>query len=212
MGGSLFSYLAEVFALSDEEAMLRVQKQNDPQAFAVLNRRWRGRIERLCVRLTGDGHRAEDIVQEVFTRIFVHRGQYRHDGRFATYLWRVAVNACYDDLRRRRKRGELSLNEENGNGTMGEGLLESAEPSPESAAVSQEQADLVRRALQKLPEHYRAVVVLRHYEGLKFREIAKVLEIAEGTVKSRMAEALNRLERILQTTAGGEKVRSANQA
>jgi len=187
MGGSLFSYLAEVFALSDEEAMLRVQKQNDPQAFAVLNRRWRGRIERLCVRLTGDGHRAEDIVQEVFTRIFVH-------------------------LRRRRKRGELSLNEENGNGTMGEGLLESAEPSPESAAVSQEQADLVRRALQKLPEHYRAVVVLRHYEGLKFREIAKVLEIAEGTVKSRMAEALNRLERILQTTAGGEKVRSANQA
>ncbi len=212
MGGSLFSYLSEVIALSDEDAMLRIQKQNDPHAFAVLNRRWRSRIERLCVRLTGDAHRAEDIAQEVFTRIFVHRSQFRHDGRFSTYLWRVAVNACYDDQRRRRRRGELSLNEENGHGGNGQAALESTEPSPATTAARQEQAELVRRALMKLPKHYRTVVALRHYEGLKFREIAEVLEIAEGTVKSRMAEALNRLERLLKPTLGDETVRSVNQA
>jgi RNA polymerase sigma-70 factor (ECF subfamily) len=213
MGGSLFSILSDTFALSDEQAMLRVQKQNDPNAFAVLNRRWRSRIERLCGRLTGDAHRAEDIAQEAFTRIFVNRHQFRHDGKFSTYLWRVAVNACYDDQRLRRKRGEISLSlHQNNDGPDGRDLLVSAEIPPEAQAQKKEKADLVRRALMKLPHHYRSVLVLRHYEGLKFREIAQVLDIAEGTVKSRMAEALNRLERALTPTLGAQTHRSAHQA
>ena len=61
--------------------------------------------------------------------------------------------------------------------------------------AEKERAELVREAILRLPEHYRAVVVLRHYEGLKFRQIAEVLDIPEGTVKSRMAEALSRLAR-----------------
>ena len=70
--------------------------------------------------------------------------------------------------------------------------------SPEKSLVNDERAQSLRRALQQLPEHYRDVVVLRHYEGLKFREIADVLQIPEGTVKSRMAEALTRLTRRLR--------------
>ena len=73
----------------------------------------------------------------------------------------------------------------------------SVETTPESELQNREQAELVREALQKLPEHYRAVVVLRHYEDLKFREIADVLDIPEGTVKSRMAEGLQQLSEIL---------------
>ena len=212
MGGSLFSYLSEVFALSDEQAMLRVQKRSDQHAFAILNQRWRERIVRLCGRLTGDVHRAEDIAQEVFMRLFVKRDQYRHDGRFSTYLWWIAINTCYDEQRRRQRRGERSLNAANNDNSTGEALLESAEPSPEEAAIQQEQAEQVRRALLKLPKHYRTVVVLRHYEGLKFREIAEVLEIAEGTVGSRLTEALSQLERQLRSELGNKTSPSINQA
>jgi RNA polymerase sigma-70 factor (ECF subfamily) len=72
------------------------------------------------------------------------------------------------------------------------------EPAPDIAAASSEEGEVVRRALLKLPESYRAVLILRHYEGLKLREIGEVLEIPEGTVNSRMAEALARLSRILE--------------
>ena len=71
-------------------------------------------------------------------------------------------------------------------------------PAPDAQAESQERGESVRRALSELPEQYREVVVLRHYEGLKFREIGEVLGIPEGTVKSRMAEALGQLNRLLK--------------
>jgi len=211
MGGSILSKLSDVFGLSDEQAMQRVQKQDDSQAYALLVQRWRGRIQRLCGRLTGDAHRAEDVAQEVFTKIFLHRHSYRHEGRFSTFIWRVAINACHDERRRQRRRNEYSLNEENSLGQTGIETLESTVPCPSTAAVNQEQVKLVRQALLNLPEHYRSVVVLRHYEGLKFREIAEVLEIAEGTVKSRMAEALSRLERALKPQLGDAAVRTINQ-
>ena len=78
----------------------------------------------------------------------------------------------------------------------------SPEVEPDGAASVKERATLVRLALLRLPEAYRTVVVLRHYEDLKFREIAEVLGVPEGTVKSRMAEAMTQLTRILQPTVG----------
>ncbi len=211
MGGSILSKLSDLFGLSDEQAMLRVQKQDDSQAYAVLVQRWRGRIQRLCGRLTGDAHRAEDVAQEVFTKIFLHRHSYRHQGRFSTFIWRVAINACHDERRRQKRRNEYSLDKENSLGQTGIEALESADPGPSTMAVNQEQVNIVRQALMNLPEHYRSVVVMRHYEGLKFREIADVLEIAEGTVKSRMAEALSRLERALKPQLSDAAVRTIKQ-
>jgi len=73
-----------------------------------------------------------------------------------------------------------------------------AEAPPDDQLVSSERAEGVRRALQQLPDPYRTVIVLRHYENLKFREIAEVLEIPEGTVKSRMAEAMVQLSLLLR--------------
>ena len=81
-----------------------------------------------------------------------------------------------------------------------------AHAAPDVALEEKERAEVVRRALLRLPEDYRAVVILRHYEGLKFREIAGVLGIPEGTVKSRMATALDRLARHPQLAHDGETV------
>jgi len=113
-------------------------------------------------------------------------------------MWRVALNLCHDELRRRRIRGEFSLDAmKEADGAATEGFV-ADEPPPDAQAQSQERGELVRRALAELPGHYREVVVLRHYEGLKFREIGDVLGIPEGTVKSRMAEALEQLNRLLK--------------
>ena len=179
----------------DEHLMWRVKMDDDARAFATLMQRWQKPIHSLCTRMTGDVHRAEDLCQDAFARLFARRKGYEPSGRFSTFLWRIALNLCYDELRKLKRRPELPLvesAEEDGEvAAPSEGL------SPDAIVAGEERAAAVRDALQQLAEPYRVVVVLRHYEGLKFREIADVLDIPEGTVKSRMAEALSQLSRML---------------
>jgi RNA polymerase sigma-70 factor (ECF subfamily) len=192
--------LSSIIAASDEQVMWRVRTEDDAEAFAHLVNRWERAIQRLCMRMLGDAHRGEDLAQEAFARLYAKRADYEPAGRFSTYLWRVAMNLCYDELRRLKRRPETSLEIESADGEERFSLLDghaAAGKSPDSELENREQAEIVRRALQELPEHYRAVVVLRHYEDLKFREIAEVLELPEGTVKSRMSEGLQQLSEIL---------------
>jgi RNA polymerase sigma-70 factor (ECF subfamily) len=190
MARRLSKLLPQLFTPSDEQLIWRVQQDDDSAAFGELARRWETPVRRLCERMTGDPHKGEDLAQEAFTRIFVRRMEFEPDGKFSTFLWRVALNLCYDELRRRQRRPESSLDELVDDEAI---ALPVDEPSPSARLEEQERGQTVRAALQRLPEHYRAVVVLRHYEELKFREIAGVLGIPEGTVKSRMAEALDQL-------------------
>ena len=186
-----------LFAITDEQAMWRVRMEDDEAAFAQLVRRWEGPIQRLCLRMTGDAHRGEDLAQEAFSRVFTRRKDYEPNGRFSTWLWRIALNLCYDELRRRQRRGETSL-EGGGEAVAALEAFVAPESAPDKSLLEQERGEWVRRALMQLPEAYRTVLVLRHYENLKFREIAVVLEVPEGTVKSRMAEALTRMSRLLK--------------
>lgn len=179
--------------------MWRVQHADDHAAFARLVERWETPIQRLCARMTGDLHRAEDLAQEAFARVFSKRHAYEPGGKFSTWLWRIALNLCRDELRRRQRHPETSLESGHEAGEeSGADELPAGTPSPAEAVAALEQAEVVRQALLRLPEHYRTVVVLRHYEGLKFNEIAEVLGIPEGTVKSRMSEGLSRLAVLLR--------------
>ena len=171
--------------------MWRVKTDDDAQAFAQLMERWQGPILGLCTRMIGDTHRGEDLAQEVFARLFARRKRYEATGKFSTFLWRVALNICYDELRKNKRRREFSLDETDDGEPAVE--FEADGAAPDQRMVEDERADAVRRALVELAEPYRVVVVLRHYEGLKFREIADVLGIPEGTVQSRMSEALSQL-------------------
>lgn len=191
--------LTSLFAANDEQLMWRVKLDDDASAFARLMARWEKPIQHLCFRMTGDAHRAEDLAQTAFTRVFARRAEWEPTGKFSTFLWRVALNLCHDDLRRQRRRGEFSLEAlmELDSAEAQEGFV-AGEPTPDAQMESSERGELVRNALGRLPAHYREVVVLKHYEGLKFREIGEVLGIPEGTVKSRMAEALGQLNRLLK--------------
>ena len=191
--------------------MWRVQTQDDENAFAQLVRRWDGPIRRVCVRMLGDEHLGGDLAQETFVRVFARRKEYRADAKFSTWLWRIALNLCYDELRRKHRRNEAALDERYP-GTVA--LLEAfvaPEPAPDQALANSERSQLVRKALAQLPETYRTVLILRHYEDLKFREIAEVLGLPEGTVKSRMAEGLTQLSRLIGSSAAREAANMKNQ-
>jgi RNA polymerase sigma-70 factor, ECF subfamily len=183
--------------MSDEQAMWRVRMEDDEGAFAQLVRRWEGPIQRLCARMTGDAHQGEDLAQETFVRVFAKRKDYQPTARFSTWLWRIALNLCYDELRRRQRREESSLDEADGAATALAAFV-APEPAPDKKLAESERGELVRAAVMGLADTYRTVLVLRHYENLKFREIAEVLDVPEGTVKSRMAEALGQLGRRLR--------------
>lgn len=184
--------------------MWRVRQADDQVAFAQLVRRWLGPIQRLCERMTGDVHAAEDLAQDAFVRVFTRRREYEASGKFSTWLWRIALNLCYDELRRRQRR-EKTIFENQGEEPVAalEGLM-SPEAPPDKSLLDRERAALVQRALDELPEIYRTVLVLRHYEDLKFREIAEVLGVPEGTVKSRMADAMTLFGRSVKPKLSGK--------
>ncbi|HWX20503.1 MAG TPA: sigma-70 family RNA polymerase sigma factor [Candidatus Binatia bacterium] len=198
MKGLAFSALSLLCSRTDEEAMCRVKTHDDHHEFARLLKRWEEPIRRLCTRMTGDAHRGEDLKQEAFLRLFERRKDYEPTGRFSTYLWRIALNLCYDELRRQERRREF-VREPDSAETAGETPDCPADgPGPDGRAVQQEEGELVRQALCRLPDIYRTVIVLRHYEDMKLGKIAELLDIPEGTVNSRMAEALARLSRLLE--------------
>jgi len=187
--------------LSDEQAMWRVQTQDDAAAFALLVDRWREKIRHLCIRMTGNAHTGEDLTQDVFARVFEKRRDFNAARRFSTWLWRIALNRCYDEMRRTARARTESLDDEANTVVL---EINAADPrTPRDSLAQQEEAEMVRQALVQLPELYRTVLVLRHYENLKLREIAEVLDIPEGTVNSRMAEALSQLTRLLEPAFSG---------
>src|SRR5262245_1012799 len=133
-----FSGLSLLFSRTDEEAMWQVKVHDDHRAFAQLVDRWEEPIRRLCTRMLGDEHRGEDLKQETFTKLFDKRKLYEPTGRFSTYLWRIALNVCHDELRRRKRRQEFFPDGDE----ESEGIDEyaDAEPTPDITAAGREEA------------------------------------------------------------------------
>jgi RNA polymerase sigma-70 factor (ECF subfamily) len=179
--------------ITDEEAMGRVRTSGDSEAFALLVNRWETPIRRLCVRMTGDLHRGEDLSQETFARVFASRASYDASHRFSTWLWRIAINLCYENGRRLKLTEPIDVQH-----------LADGGSDPHDHVVAAERAACVRSALGRLSDAQRAVVVLREYENLKFREIADVLDLPEGTVKWHMGQAMQQLARDLKATFDDE--------
>jgi RNA polymerase sigma-70 factor (ECF subfamily) len=193
-----FSALSLLFSRTDEEAMWQVKCHDDHRAFDQLVARWEKPIYRLCTRMTGDPHLGEDLKQETFARLFEKRKNYQPTGRFSTYLWRIGLNICHDELRRRKRRREFVADGVEADESGRQEDYPADDPLPDVQTVALEECELVRQALVQLPEIYRTVLVLRHFEDMKLAKIAEILDLPEGTVHSRTAEALVRLSRLLE--------------
>ncbi len=179
----------------DAELVARWQA-GDALAFERLVRNHERSVFRLLYRMLGSREEAEDASQEAFLSLHRHGHRFRREARFSTFLYRVAANAA---LNRRRSLGrarnrerELSLRQAQG------AHLPTAPRNPEDATHGSEIQGQVQAALLELPEELRAAVVLYDIEGQSYKEIAEILEIPEGTVKSRIHRARHGLRERLQ--------------
>jgi RNA polymerase sigma-70 factor (ECF subfamily) len=174
-------------------------RAGDLRAFGELVRRHQRKVMGLLTRMLGDRDDAEDAVQETFLNLHRHGHRFRSESRFSTFVYRVAVNAA---LNRRRSQGRrrAHLDEFQRGQEIGH-ALPFAPRGPEDAIGGGEVKARVQRCLQALPEALRAPVVLYDIEGMSYGEIAGILQIAEGTVKSRIHRARHALREQLADLA-----------
>lgn len=190
--------LAQVVSLSDEDLMARVAEDDD-RAFTELVGRFQGRVTNLICRVLNDRNSADDLAQEVFVRVFVHRRNYRRGSKFSTWVFTIAANLAKNEIRRRvRRRNWFSLDAltEMLNDSVPE-LADRTESREAGLEREQLQAE-VGKAIATVPEKYRLALVLRDIEGLAYEEIAEVLGVPGGTVRSRINRARSMLKRKLQ--------------
>lgn len=171
----------------DEGALVVRARAGDLSAFELLVARYERRIYNLALRMLGSPADAEDAAQEAFLRAFASLASFRGHARFGTWLYRVAINACRDELRRRRRlpTGPLELADPQPSAALRPDPPD-AGPGPEAAAERREVRALVERAVAALPAEYREAVLLRDLHDLSYEEIAAALGVAVGTVKSRI--------------------------
>lgn len=184
--------------MDDDSTLISAAQNGDRRALDQLLRRHQARVHAICRRLAGNDADALDATQEAL--IAIVKGLPRFDGRakFTTWAYRVATNACLDELRRRGRRPDPGLPEYE---TADLRPLGSANPGdPADAATIRVDVD---RGLAELPEEFRTAVVLRDVAGLDYAEIAEALDLAPGTVRSRIARGRARLVAVL-TESGGD--------
>ncbi len=190
---------------SDEDLLDRF-RNGQAEAFGVLVRRFERELFGYLKRYLGDGNLAEDVFQNTFLQIYVKSGQYETGRPVRPWLYKIATNQAIDALRRNGRHQALSLDQDREEGADGDvqtllGTLESRAASPPDAAAGAERRDRVRASVDRLPDTLRQVLVLAYYQGLKYREIADVLDIPVGTVKSRLHAALVKLQEAWSASA-----------
>jgi RNA polymerase sigma-70 factor (ECF subfamily) len=166
----------------NESELVSQAQRGDRSAFGDLVRHHRSGVINVVYRMCGDVQLAEDAAQEAFIRAWQKLPGYQPRSPFRNWLYRIATNVALDTLRRERETVDLD-----------DVPLQTPYAGPESAVENAEQAELVRAAVLALPPASRAVLVLREYEGLSYRQIAETLGIPLGTVMSRLNYARTHL-------------------
>ena len=172
-----------------EDILVSQAQQGNRRAFGELVSMHYPGVIQVVYHLCGDAHVAQDAAQETFLRAWQHLPAYRPQGTLRSWLYRIAVNAALDMLRRETKVDPQDI----------DALpLADREPGPEASFLASERAALVQAAVNALPPASRAVLVLREYQGLSYQEIAAALDIPLGTVMSRLNYARSQLRTRLE--------------
>jgi RNA polymerase sigma-70 factor (ECF subfamily) len=178
--------------LSDHN-LLEATRTGDEAAFTELVRRYRNQITNYIYRITNDYDASVDLAQETFMRLYRAADRYQQSHAFSTYIYRIATNLAISELRRRKRRRLVSLTGFFQGREQGEEASEfdppDARPLQDSTLIEGERRTAVARAIATLPDKYRAPLVLRDIDGRSYEEIARILEMSEGTVKSRINRA-----------------------
>jgi len=183
----------------DEAALILEAKRGDLQSFNRLVLAYQDMVYNQAYRMMGEFDAAEDATQDAFISAFKSIHNFR-GGSFKGWLLRIVTNACYDELRRRKRRPTTPLEPLDEDDEEIESPHWIADPgeSPEESAERQELSLAIQNCLNKLPEEFKAVVILVDLQSIDYTEAAEVMHLPLGTIKSRLARARVRLRDCLQ--------------
>ncbi|MDR1291724.1 MAG: sigma-70 family RNA polymerase sigma factor [Planctomycetaceae bacterium] len=188
---------------SDETLLLEFRETQQRELFEELVRRYERELFNYIKHYVGDLGSAEDIFQLTFMQVYLKCDQFESGRKFRPWLYTIATNKSIDLLRSRRrvrKRLRLISIDDSGNDETGMTIrdtVESNQPGPLSDTINDEDANRVRRAMQRMPENLRQTLYLIYFQGLPYREAAEILGIPFGTIKCRLNQAINKLNSLL---------------
>ncbi len=170
----------------DDGSLVATALAGRGDAFGILVERYERAVYHLCLRTTRDAEEARDCTQEAFLKAFRSLRTFKPGAKFSTWIFSIAYHACCDRLGARKRFTDAELPDR-------------ADPAPGPAAVAEAQDDAhaLRSAIDTLPEKYRAVITLYHLQGRQYEEIARVLELPMGTVKTHLFRAKDLLRKAL---------------
>ena len=176
-----------------DELLLRRTQRGDPEAFGQLMEPMEQLIWRVCWHYTGDREASSDCAQEAMIRVWRALEGYRGDCAFESWVYRIAANCCMDWLRKKKRDRSVSIE------PMKDQGFDPADTSPgtEAQVIAKDERRRLREAIALLPEDQREALVLTQLERVSYEEAARMLDISEGTVKSRVNRAKARLKEIL---------------
>lgn len=183
--------------VNDEQALVQRARNGEMSAFRELVEQYKKKIYYLSLDLTGNHHDAEDLSQEVFIKAYRSLKSFRGDAKFNSWLYRIAVNTCISQ-KRKKSVSAMTLQDdfesESASQNFGPG---GTTHNPERHAEAGLMQQHIENALQQLTPRERSIFVLRHYNDLPLKEIAHILKISEGAVKSMLFRAIQRLQKEL---------------
>ncbi|MBI2815884.1 MAG: sigma-70 family RNA polymerase sigma factor [Acidobacteria bacterium] len=185
----------------DEKSRIRSLQAGSEEAFDSLIAEYTAPVFRLAYRILNDRADAADAVQEVFLKVFRNIGEFQGDSSLKTWIYRITVNTAANQNRwwRRHKEQEYSLDAPQPGDNDSYFVPVDQAQNPFESLLSRETQEMVRTAMASLPDCFRTVLVLREMESLSYEEIAEILHISLGTVKSRLARARQALKSELES-------------
>jgi len=182
---------------TEDFRLVKAFKTGNQQAFEDLVRRYQRQVANIIYLTLGNREDVQDIAQEVFIRVYRSIDKFEFDASFFSWIYRITVNLCIDELRRRKIKRALSLD------FLAEGTFEKEKKSKEQILASDgvmndEKREIILEALQKISQEHRQVIILREYEELSYAEIASYLGISIQAVKSRIFRAREDLRVLLK--------------
>lgn len=194
----------------EEAKLIQMAQKGDSSAFEQLVLLYQKRVYNLALRMVCNADDAFDISQEAFIKAWKNLPNLKADAAFSTWLFRLTSNECIDFLRRAKRQKTVSLTVESDEEETQLDMPDSA-PTPEEHAISQDERECLARAMAALPPDHRQILALRIIDDLDYRQIAEVLDIAEGTVKSRLARARENLRKNLARQRNNSSLSASNQ-
>lgn len=173
-----------------ETELIKLSQNNDADAFCDLIGMYERKIYNIAFKFMRNEHDAQDAAQDSIVKIYTNIRKFSFQSTFSTWMYRVTANTCLDALRKKKANAQIEDYENITVSDMG---------NPDADTINRELGDTIKQAIQLLPEKYIPIIVLKDIEGLKYEEIADVLQISIGTVKSRISRAREKLRDILLT-------------